>query len=119
MLPHPERAASRAALPALALALAVLAIGAPGAGASAACRAPTRHPFPAVSGLKASHTDCASARAVVEHVQAWWQLNGVLPGWLKAPVRGHRWHCTYRAQKGSSRKGTCVAGRRLVTMTLR
>jgi hypothetical protein len=119
---HPERAPSRAAVPALALVIGALAVSVPSAGAAAGCRAPTRHPFPAVSGLTASHTDCASARAVAEYVQAWWQLNGVLPGWLKSPVRGHRWHCTYRAPGGASasrRSARCVSGRRVVTMTLR
>jgi hypothetical protein len=102
------------------LAMMLLAIApAPQASASSGCRAPTRHPFPAASGLRASHTDCATARAVVEYVQAWWQLHAELPGWLKAPVRHHRWHCTYRSRGTASRKSArCSSGRRLVTLTL-
>ena len=117
---RPERMLTRFGWPAIALAAAVLAIAAPGAQAASHCRAPSRHPFPVASGLTASHTDCATARAVVESVQAWWQLHeGVFPGWLKAPVHHHRWHCTYRTRHASARKDArCTSGRRLVTMTL-
>jgi hypothetical protein len=109
----------RAGWVAAAAAATLLAIAAPPASASSGCRAPTRHPFPAASGLRASHTNCATARAVVEYVQAWWQLHAELPGWLKAPVRHHRWHCTYRARATGSHKGVrCSSARRLVTLTL-
>jgi hypothetical protein len=116
---HPEPIQPRVALPAIALAAAILSIGAPGARAAGRCAAPTRHPFPPASGLTVSHTNCATGRAVVEYVQAWWQLNGTLPGWLKARVHGHRWHCTYRAHRaGSSKAARCTSGRRVVKMTL-
>jgi hypothetical protein len=107
---------------AVAAALGVLALASvPAAGASVSCRAPTDHPFPPASGLRSSHASCSTARALVEFIQAEWQLKATLPGWFKAPSRGHRWHCLYTLHQRPSRPYRtvrCSSGPRLVRMTL-
>jgi hypothetical protein len=117
-----ERVRLAIAISGVALALAVLANEAPVARASVGCRAPVSHPFPPVSALRASNTGCSTARAVVEYVQGWWQINGTLPGWFKAPSHGPRWHCRYQPHQVAPHPykiARCVSGQRLVTLNLR
>jgi hypothetical protein len=100
---------------------ALALVSAPAAGAATHCRTPTDHPFPPASALTSSHAACSSARAVVDFIQAQWQLSATLPGWFKAPSRGPRWHCRYRLHGRAShpyRTVRCTSGHKLVTLTL-
>jgi hypothetical protein len=105
------------------IAAAVLAVSTTAlASVSTGCRAPGRHPFPSVSRLAASHTGCATARAVVEHIQGVWQTsNGTLPGWFKTSGHSAWWHCRYQPRGRQGHRyhdARCASGRALVTMRL-
>jgi hypothetical protein len=107
---------------AAASALAALALTAvPTAEASIACRAPANGQFPAITRLRASHTGCATARAVSEGIQAGWQATGKLPASFDLYAGGPVFHCRYRLHQGEPnpyKTASCVSGRKLVTMIL-
>ena len=100
----------------------LMVVGVSVASTTIGCRAPVRHPFPSVSGLRVSHAGCGSARSVVERIQAVWQTsNGTLPGWLRIPSHGPWWHCRFQAHGQVAHRyhtASCTSGRALVTMRL-
>ena len=107
---------------AVLLTLAAITLSLPStAAASVGCRPPEGGQFPAITRLRASHTGCATARTVAEHIQAGWEATRKLPPVFAIYAGGPVFHCRYERHHGTDnpyQTASCTSGNRLVTMIL-